>query len=190
MKSRSVPLAIVAVTLALGGLSGAHAVEYSIIDPDASRLAFTYRQMSVNMDGSFSQLQARQFSFDPSAPEAAHVVIEIPLAGIDAGYGEANAELKKSEWLNTAAHPVAKFESSKVEALGANRYAVTGQLSIKGKTREVTAPFTFSVKGSTGIFDGVLSFSRADFAIGEGQWRDAGIVANDIQVKFHVVAGQ
>jgi polyisoprenoid-binding protein YceI len=179
---------LLAAALGVGVLGTARAADYTSLNTTDSRISFGYSQMNVNMDGSFGDLKATQFSFDPAKPEAARVTVEIPLASVDAGYGEANAEIQKREWLNVAEHPFARFESSKVEALGDNRYQVTGQLSIKGKAQEVTAPFTFKQEGGHGVFDGAFTFKRADFGIGEGMWGDFGIVANDIQIKFHVIA--
>lgn len=177
-----------AAALSLGALGNAGAAEYTSLDTGASTLTFSYSQMSVKMDGSFGELRSSEFSFDPANPEAAKVVLEVVLASIDAGYAEANTELEKDEWLALAAHPVARFNSSKVQALGEGRYQVTGDLSIKGVTKEVTAPFSFKEDGDAGVFEGSLTFQRADFGVGEGQWKDYSIVANDIQITFHVVA--
>src|SRR5690606_17767894 len=113
-----------------------------------------YSQMNVTMDGSFGKIKASEFSFDPQTPEAAKVTIEIALASIDAGYEEANAELEKDEWLALGQHPLAMFTSRKVVAVGDGSYQVTGDLSIKGKSKEVTIPFTFKEDGDTGIFEG------------------------------------
>ena len=179
---------LLASALCVGTVAGAHAAQYTSLDAEASRVSFAYIQMNVNMDGAFGELNAKQFTFDPAKPEAANVLIEIPLGSIDAGYGEANAEVAKPEWLNAAAHPLAQFQSTKVEPLGDNRYQVTGQLSIKGKSREVTAPFTFTEKDGSGVFNGAFTFQRADFGIGEGMWGDFSIVANDIRIEFHIVA--
>lgn len=179
---------VLAAALSVGTLGSAGAAEYTSLDANASRVSFGYSQMGVSMDGSFGDVTATALRFDPANPAAATVTLDITLASIDAGYAEANAELAKDEWLNPAAHPLATFQSSKVEAVGDNRYQVTGALSIKGKTQDITAPFTFTQDGGTGVFDGAFTFQRGDFAIGEGQWKDFGIVANDIQIKFHLVA--
>ncbi|MCK9510315.1 MAG: YceI family protein [Pigmentiphaga sp.] len=180
------PLAL-AAALGLTGL-GSAAAEYTTLDTAASSLAFGYSQMNVKMDGSFSQLKATEFRFDPANPANAKVAIEVALDSIDAGYPEANTELQKDEWLALAAHPLATFTSSQVEALGDGRYQVSGELSIKGHTRQVTAPFTFQKDGDSGIFEGGFTFQRADFDVGEGQWQNFAIVANDIQIRFRVVA--
>ena len=181
------PLAL-AMALSFGALGAAAAAEYTSLDAEASSIAFGYSQMNVKMDGSFGQMKATEFSFDPENPEAARVAIEVALASIDAGYAEANSELEKDEWLALAQHPLATFTSANVEDLGGGSYQVSGDLSIKGNTKEVTAPFTFKEEDGSGVFEGSFTFQRADFGVGEGQWKDYSIVANDIEIRFHVVA--
>lgn len=183
------PLTFIAV-LSFGTLGSVSAAEYTSLDSAASSIAFGYSQMNVGMDGSFSELKATELSFDPANPEAAKVTIEVALSSIDAGYAEANTELEKEEWLALAQHPLATFTSSKVEALGDGKYQVTGDLSIKGHSQEVTAPFSFKEDGDAGVFEGSFTFQRADFGVGEGQWKDFSIVANDIEIKFNIVATQ
>lgn len=181
------PLAL-AAALSLGILGSANATEYTSLDHEASTVIFSYSQMNVRMDGRFGELKATDLSFDPAHPEAARVAVEVALASIDAGYAEANTELAKEEWLALNTHPLATFTSNKVEALGDANYQVTGELSIKGVKREVVAPFSFKEEGDTGIFEGGFTFERADFGVGEGQWKNFSIVANEIQITFRVVA--
>lgn len=183
------PLAL-AAALGLGMLGTAGAAQYTALDTQASEITFGYSQMNVKMDGRFAELKATELSFDPAQPADAKVSIEVALAGIDAGYDEANAELAKEEWLAIGAHPLATFTSTAVAALGDGRYQVTGDLSIKGVSHPVTVPFTFTEDGDTGVFAGEFTFQRADFGVGEGQWRDFSIVANDIRISFRMVATQ
>ncbi|WP_397474772.1 YceI family protein [Pusillimonas sp.] len=188
MTTRPLGRCLAAAALAFAAISGAQAAGYTSLNTDDSRIVFAYSQMGVGMEGSFKNLEAKSFSFDTERPETAQVVIEIPLINVDAGYDEANDELEKSEWLDTERHPFARFTSSQVTALGDNRYEVTGQLSIKGRDKEVSVPFEFTEEGDAGVFLGSFTLQRDDFGIGEGQWADFGIVANDIQIKFHFVA--
>lgn len=178
----------IAAVFSLSAFASASAATYTTLDTDKSRIGFAYSQMGVGMEGGFKKLDAVRFSFDTERPEAAQVAVDIPLASVDAGYDEANTELEKSDWLDTAKHPVASFESTKVEALGGDRFQVTGQLTIKGKAQTVSTPFTFKKDGGSGVFEGAFTLQRADFNIGEGGWADFSIVANDIQITFHVVA--
>jgi polyisoprenoid-binding protein YceI len=43
-------------------------------------------------------------------------------------------------------------------------------------------------QGNSASFDGSLVLKRADYAIGDGIWADFGTVANEIQIKFRLVA--
>lgn len=177
-----------ATALALLALANSHAATFTKLDTQASRIGFGYSQMGVSMEGAFNTLDAKAFSFDTDQPQNARVEIELPLAGIDAGYDEANAELAQKDWLDTPQHPLAGFESTKVTPMGNDHYEVTGVLSIKGRQKEVTVPFEFKQAEGTGIFEGSFEIQRADFGIGEGQWADFGIVANTIRIKFYLVA--
>jgi polyisoprenoid-binding protein YceI len=165
----------------------AQAVEFGAVQADKTQVAFIYKQMNVPIDGKFKKTAA-SIAFDPAKPQAAKATLEIDLASIDAGSQEANDEVAGKLWFNTKAFPKATFVSSGVKALGNNRFEVAGKLTIKGKTQDATAPFTFKQDGANGVFDGTFTLKRADFAIGEGMWADFGTVANDIQIKFHVVA--
>ncbi|HSI38220.1 MAG TPA: YceI family protein, partial [Methylotenera sp.] len=80
-----------------------------------------------------------------------------------------------------------KFVSTGVKSLGANRFEVQGKLTIKGKTLPVSAPFTFKPNAAVALFDGNLTIKRLDYAIGEGEWADVDTVANEIQIKFHIM---
>ncbi len=101
---------------------------------------------------------------------------------------EGDEEVAGKAWFNTKAFPTARFVSSSVKALGGNRYEVAGQLTIKGKSQPVIVPATFTTQGNTGVFEGSFTIRRADFSIGEGSWAKFDIVANDVQIKFHIAA--
>lgn len=172
-------------TLALA--SGAHAVEYSQVQADKSRITFDYQQMGVSMEGRFNKFSS-QLRFDPAAPAAAKAVIEVALSSVDTGSDEGNAEVAGKTWFNTKAFPAARFESTGVTARGGNKYDIAGKLTIKGTTRDVLVPATFTPQGNAGVFDGRLTIKRGDFAIGEGAWKAFDIVANDVVIKFHITA--
>jgi polyisoprenoid-binding protein YceI len=163
------------------------AVEFDQVAAERSRITFTSRQMGVPVDGGFSRFTAR-LHFDPAAPAAAAARIEIQLASIDTGSAEANAEVVGKEWLDVQAFPTAVFESSGVTALGGDRFAAAGRLTIKGKTRNLNAPFSFLELGGQGVFDGEFVIRRLDFGIGEGAWSDLDTVADEVRVRFHLVA--
>lgn len=175
--------------LSLLAVTAASAAEYTRVDPAASRITFKYTQMGVGMDGHFGSFGAT-IKFDPAQLDAARATLELQLDSIDTGLTEANADVKGKIWFNTAAHPVARFESSGFKALGGNRYEVAGTLTIKGRSRQVSAPFTLTPDGQAAKVDGAFKLKRSDFAIGEGEWTDTTILADEISIAFNLRALQ
>lgn len=165
----------------------AHAIEYNQVVAEQSAIAFTYKQMGVAVDGKFKRFSS-QLSFDPAKPAAAKASFEVDLASVDTGAAEGDAEVAGKPWFNTKAFPTARFVSGSVKALGGDRYEVSGQLTIKGKTQPVVVPASFTAQGKSGFFSGSFTIRRADFAIGEGAWAKFDIVANDVDVKFRIAA--
>lgn len=178
-------IAILTAGLAFSPL--AHAVEFNHIQTDKSTLGFVYKQMGVPVDGSFKKFMA-QLNFDPARLNTAKASLDLDVTSIDTGSDEGNDEVATKAWFNAKAFPRAKFESTSFKALGGNKYEVIGKMSIKGRTQNVSAPFTLNQQGSNAIVDGAFVLKRADFAIGEGAWSDFGTVANEIQIKFHFIA--
>ncbi|UVJ42306.1 YceI family protein [Pseudomonas sp. LS1212] len=187
MSSRLLRPAALVAALTLGASAWAHAVEYKRVNPTASQIAFTYTLMGARVYGTFGKFQAK-LDFDSANPTAASAELTIELDSIDAGDSEANSELQKPAWFNTAVYPVATFESSSVKVLADNRYEVAGKLSLKGLTRNVRAQVTLKPQSAIGVFSGEFILKRADFKVGEGEWADYGIISNDINIKFRVVA--
>ena len=65
---------------------------------------------------------------------------------------------------------------------------LTGKMTVKGRTRDLVAPATFRQDGALGVFEGSLTLKRADYGIGEGMWATFDTVANEVLVKFKLVA--
>jgi len=179
-------ITLVAIALAAAGGS-AGATEFSQMLRDKSTVSFVSKQMGVPVEGGFRSFSTR-IGFDPARPGAANVRIDIDLASIDTGSAPADEEVAGRQWFNAKDFPQASFAATGVKPLGGDRYEVAGKLSIKGRSRDVVAPFTFRQDGATGVFDGVFSLMRLDYAIGEGPWADTGTVANEVKIRFHVVA--
>lgn len=64
--------------------------------------------------------------------------IAVDLASIDTGIALRNEHMRSEQWLNTARHPQAVFETTRVRHKSGDTYEVVGNLTLKGVTREVT----------------------------------------------------
>ena len=161
----------------------AQAQAVNTIDAARSAITFVATQMGVPAEGAFKRFSAR-VEFDPAKLAASQARIEIELDSFDSGVAEVDTEVKRKGWFNTAQFPTATFVSTALKSLGANRYEATGKLTIKGRTRDVTAPFTVRQDGQTSLFEGAFTLKRLDYGIGEGPWSDTDTVANEVQIRF------
>ena len=164
-----------------------HAATLDAVQPDKSKIGFSFKQMGVAMDGHFAKSSAT-LNFDSAKPEQAKASIEVDLASIDTGSGEVDQEVVGKAWFNTAAFPKAVFVAKQVKQIAPNQYEVLGSLSIKGRSRDVKTMFKLSPQGKSSVLSGSFTLQRADFAIGEGMWSKFDVVANDIQVNFQFTA--
>ncbi len=152
----------------------------------ASSVEFVSRQMGVPIKGSFSGFDA-DVRFDPSDLKASRADITIALDSIDAGSDDATVEIKRRPWFDTKNYPTARFTSGSVAQTGPGLYRVSGKMTIKGRTRDVSAPFTAKKAGGRWAFDGKFTLKRLDFNIGEGAWADTGTVADEVEIAFRFI---
>jgi polyisoprenoid-binding protein YceI len=148
-----------------------------------STIGFVSRQMGVPVEGKFTRFDV-QSNFDPKSPQTSKVVFTIDLLSADLGNAETETELKKPGWFDSAKRPQATFTSNSIKSLGANKFEMEGQLSIKGNNQRVVVPVTVSQKDTITTAEGALQLKRIDYKIGDGDWNDVSIVANEVQVKF------
>ncbi|SBT03624.1 conserved exported hypothetical protein [Candidatus Accumulibacter aalborgensis] len=182
-----ITLRLILAALAFAAAASVSAVEYNQFLADKSTLSFVSRQMGVAIDGRFRKFVAT-LAFDPARPTAARARLDLDLASIDAGSQDADDEVVGKPWFNLKAFPTASFVSSAIRPLGGDKFELAGKLTIKGKTQEISAPFTFRQDGSNAAFDGAFTLKRLDFGVGDGVWSDVSTVANEVQIKFHIVA--
>lgn len=150
--------------------------------PAQSEITFVAKQLGVPLDGRFKRFSA-QVAFDPKQLPSAKIAFQIELGSV-ALNADADAELLKPEWFNTARFPKATFQSSAIKALGGGRFEVAGKLAIKGNVKDLVVPVQLTQAGALTTATGSFAIKRLDFKIGDGDWADPSVVANDVQVKF------
>ena len=151
--------------------------------PTGSEIAFTSKQMGVPVDGKFRKFDAK-VAFDPKKPETANIAFSVDLASVSLGVAETEAEIAKPDWFDTKKFPQAQFQSSGVKATGGGKYEVTGRLTIKGTAQNLVVPVTLTQSGGNTTAAGSFVLKRLAFRIGDGDWKDTSMVADDVQVRF------
>lgn len=152
---------------------------------DKSKISCVSRQENVPVEALFRKFTA-QIAFDPAKPEAGKAQIEIDVGSFDIDNAEVNDMAKDKDWFNAKAFPKATFVASGIRALGGGRFEARGPLTIKGKTLEAVAPFTYTPDAAGGVFEGAFAVKRLLYNIGEGVWKDTGTVADEVLIKFRI----
>ena len=173
-----------ALALGSAALLAAHpAVAQQQLVPAQSEVQFTARQMGVPLEGHFKKFSA-QVAVDPAKLATSKISFTVDTGSATLGSRETDAELPKPTWFNVPKFPQAQFESSAIKALGAGKFEVAGKLTIKGNAQNVVVPVTLTQSGATTTATGTLPIKRLAFKIGENEWADTSMVADDVTVKF------
>jgi polyisoprenoid-binding protein YceI len=151
--------------------------------PAQSEVLFVTRQMGVPVEGRFRTFDAT-LDLDPKKPETGSVSVRITMLSGLLGVAEADAELPKPIWFDVAKFPEANFKSTSIKSQGNGKFLVNGKLTIKGIERDVAVPVTITQAGPISTATGTFVVKRLDHTIGQNEWTDTTVVANDVHVRF------
>lgn len=171
------------LTLAAASVLAQPVLAQQSVNAAGSEIVFVSKQLGVPVEGKFKKFDA-SVSFDPKKPEAGKISFVIDTGSAAIGAPETDAELPKPEWFNVAKFPKASFESTAIKATGTGKFDVTGKLSIKGSSQNVVVPVSLAQAGAVTTATGAFTLKRLAFKIGDGEWSDTSMVADDVQVKF------
>ncbi|MGQ9635256.1 MAG: YceI family protein [Bryobacteraceae bacterium] len=163
------------------------------IDASHSTAAFTVRHMMVtNVSGAFGKL-AGTVEFDPANPSASKIDVTIEAASVDTRNPKRDEHLRSVDFFDVANHPTITFRSTKVERTGENRYRVTGNLTIRGVTKEVTLEVETTPEiqaQGTARFgaSATTRINRKDFGVSWNRTLDTGgvVVSDEVRINIDV----
>lgn len=130
-------------------------------------------------EGTFSELEG-SIAFDPDDLPGSRFDVSVAAATIQTGNDVKDGHARGENWLHAEAHPRIRFASTAF-AKTAEGYDVTGDLTLRGVTEEVTIPFTFG----SDVFAGSLTVDREAFGI-EGPFLFGGMVGDEVAVELRV----
>ena len=153
--------------------------------PAGSEVSFTTRQMGVPVEGRFNRFNAR-IALDPRKPAAGSVSFTVDTASARFGVAEIDAEIGKPVWLSPAQFPQAVFQSTAIRAAGPGKFDVQGKLTLKGTSRDLTVPVQLTQSGGQSTATASFTLKRLEFRVGENEWADTSMVANDVLVRLRL----
>lgn len=185
----------IAGAVALAALAAAPASAGGLyqLDPAHTSVSFKVRHMMVtNVKGSFSDVSGT-ISFDKDKPENSSVEVTIKASSIDTHNEKRDDHLRSDAFLDVANHPTLTFKSTRVAKKG-EQWIATGDLTIRGVTKQVEIPFTLSGPATNpwgqqviGV-DGAFSINRMDYGASWNKALETGGVLVDEIVNIEIGA--
>jgi len=172
-------------------------VETYMVDRVHSDATFQIRHFVSKVRGRFGDFEGT-LQLDRAKPEASLVEFKIKAASINTDNQRRDDHLRSPDFFDVANNPEITFKSTKVVARGQNEYAVTGNLTMRGVTKEITLSVTFLgfAKDGRGTekagFEASTVLNRKDFGIVWNQVLDAGgaVLGDDVTVSLNIEANK
>jgi polyisoprenoid-binding protein YceI len=178
MPSRAIPAVL--LLLAAGPLLAADYVQ-----APGSSLVFAGSYQGEVFTGRFPGFATRM-SFDPAQLDAAKLDVTVPLARATTANSDYDEQMRGDAFFDAGKYAQAHYVATRFRALGGNRYAADGTLSLHGVSKPVTLTFTWT-PGAQPVLAGKASVNRLDFGVGSGDWADTSLIPNAIAISTKVV---
>lgn len=155
------------------------------VEPGRSKINFTVKHMVISkVQGSFSRFSGT-WLLDPDHPETSSMEAMVDVKSIDTRDRTRDEHLISSEFFDSETYPFIRFQSSKMEPRGKDRWSVDGVLSMHGLSR----PCHFEMKGDPLIGISVeFPLNRKDFNLTWNKMIEAGgiMVGEEISVSLKI----
>lgn len=160
-------------TFALTGPSSAVATQPAAgfsVDAVHSSVVFRVRHNGVaNFYGRFNSI-AGSFLIDPDKPEAGSFDLTIDVESVDTHSENRDKHLRSADFFSAKEFPAITFKSTSMTKTGENAFDVSGDLTIRGTTKPVTAKVAYGGtakgrKGDVSGFEATLTIKRSDFGV-------------------------
>ena len=170
MNFKSLALGFAVTSIAT--ISVAKPVDYTI-DPTHTATVFTWNHFGFSTpSANFSDIQGT-ISVDNAKPANSAVNVTIPLSSLNTNVKALDEHLKNADFFDAEKYPNITFKSTKVQAVGNNKYKITGNLTVKNVTKPVVLDAVLNKQGvhpmtkaeSIG-FNATTSFDRSAFGVG------------------------
>lgn len=156
--------------------------QYKPVDKGSS-LNFTIENFGFDVHGSFTGFQG-SITFDPQNPSAGSFDVTIDASTINTDNSLRDKHLKEDNYFDVANYPRIHFLSTKITGKG-NAFTMYGQLTIKGKSKDISFPFSAAPVDDGYVFKGSFKINRKDFGVGS-----TSTISNELEVVLNVRAGK
>jgi polyisoprenoid-binding protein YceI len=156
-----------------------------VIDKAHSEINFVADSRMLSAHGFFGKWDA-EVKLDATRYENSSVALTIDAASINTRVDMRDNHLRSADFFDVAKYPTITFMSTGVKQTAANKLDITGNLTVKGVTKQIVVPASvmFYDKG-VGRFRGTLTILRKDFGVSYDPAVNP--IENEVQVQWDIV---
>ena len=185
----------VALAIIYAAASAGQAASSWEIDPAHTSAQFAVKHLMVSTVRGTMGTIAGTAVFDEADVSKSSVHATIDVTGIDTREAKRDAHLKSPDFLDAATFPTITFRSKKVESVAADKFKITGDLTMRGVTKEIALDVEGTPKPLSDPFGKVrmggsarTRFNRQDFGVNFSKTMDNGglVVGNDVDVTIDI----
>src|SRR6516165_4453742 len=165
------------------------------IDPKHSSAQFAVTHLMIStVRGEFHQVNGTVVVDDADISKS-YVNVTIDATTVDTREPDRDKHLMSPDFFDVAKYPSMTFKSTKVESNGPDKLKVTGDLTIRGVTKQVVLDVTAPkppIKDPWGLqrtaVSGSTKINRQDFGVAWNKALDAGgvVVGDDVNITLDV----
>lgn len=165
-------------------------------DPAHTRIGFSTRHaMVTKVRGAFNDVKG-SIRVDGEAPERSSVELSINVESIDTRNADRDQHLRTNDFFDAPRFPVMTFVSDRVDQVDEGHFIVSGGVTIRGITKEISIPIDFvgverdPMGNLRAGFEGSRRINRQDFGLKWNTKLDSGgvLVSDKITLEFEVSA--
>jgi len=165
-------------------------------DPTHTRIGFSTRHaMVTKVRGAFNDFDGL-ITVDTENPERSKVELTVKVASIDTRNADRDQHLRTNDFFDAPQFPEITFVSSRVDQVDEGHFIVSGDVTIRGVTKEISIPIDFigverdPMGNLRAGFEGSRRIDRQDFGLKWNTALDSGgvLVSDKITLEFEVSA--
>lgn len=126
-------------------------------------VTFKIKNAGLNVDGSFTGFTG-DIKFDEG--KGGSIDASVDAATVKTGIDMRDEHLRKEEYFNVKKFPKISIKSTKITFVKGDEYTGDFDVTMKGVTKSVKIPFTYSA----GVFKGSFKINRLDYKVGGSSW--------------------
>jgi polyisoprenoid-binding protein YceI len=150
-----------------------------------SSVTFVIKNAGIKVDGKLEGLQAT-INFDSQNLTTSSIEASVETQTINTDNKSRDGHLRKEDYFDVAKFPKMTIKSMSFTKDGNNGNSYKGKfkLTIKGVTKDVEIPFSYTENGNAATFKGSFTINRLDYKVGGNSW----VMADNVIISLNILA--